>query len=365
MEVHAFRLTPGQDLKKSLVAYAKGEKLEAGCIVTCVGSLKKVRHPRAIDFPRCPFASDDFHDPAADRDRTPPLAQICLRLANATATNKNETVSLQERFEIVSLTGTVSRHGCHLHVALADHQGNVVGGHVLEGCEVFTTAEIVIGECVNHVVSREHDEETGFDELVVTTKLSMQVPKRRSNSVVSMSSVEQSDSPALRQRSNASASNRGSAADDEFTFAPAPVSDVNADANLDRRHDGVDAAVDRFVNDAVSSLGPRRDFRASGGGSREMPESRRRVEHEPAPMAQLTDWRAKDARRERQRLRRIQLEEEAARARGENPPRRGILGWLGSLIAPEPEPASPPREAEGGEVRGAEEGGEARNESND
>ena len=63
MEVHAFRLTPGQDLKKSLVAYAKGEKLEAGCIVTCVGSLKKVRHPRAIDFPRCPFASDEFRDP--------------------------------------------------------------------------------------------------------------------------------------------------------------------------------------------------------------------------------------------------------------------------------------------------------------
>ena len=295
---------------------------------------------------------------AADRDRTPPLAQICLRLANATATNKNETVSLQERFEIVSLTGTVSRHGCHLHMALADHQGNVVGGHVLEGCEVFTTAEIVIGECVNHVFSREHDETTGFDELVVTTKLSMQVPKRRSNSVVSTSSMEQSDSPALRQRSNSSASNRGSAADDEFTFAPAPVSDANADANLGRRNDGVDAAVDRFVNDAVSSLGPRRDFRASGGGSREIPESRRRVEHEPAPMAQLSDWRAKDARRERQRLRRIQLEEEAARARGENPKPRGILGWLGSLIAPEPEPALPPREAEGGEVGGAEEGGD-------
>ena len=267
-------------------------------------------------------------------------------------------MSLQERFEIVSLTGTVSRHGCHLHMALADHQGNVVGGHVLEGCEVFTTAEIVIGECVNHVFSREHDEETGFDELVVTTKLSMQVPKRRSNSVVSTSSMEQSDSPALRQRSNSSASNRGSAADDEFTFAPAPVSDANADANLGRRNDGVDAAVDRFVNDAVSSLGPRRDFRATGGGSRQIPEPRRRVEHEPAPMAQLSDWRAKDARRERQRLRRIQLEEEAARARGENPKPRGILGWLGSLIAPEPEPALPPREAEGGEVGGAEEGGD-------
>ena len=149
--------------------------------------------------------------------------QICLRLANATATNKNETVSLQERFEIVSLTGTISRHGCHLHMALADHQGNVVGGHVLEGCEVFTTAEIVIGECVNQVFSREHDEDTGFDELVVTTKLSMQVPKRRSNSTVSASSMDaQSDSPALRQRSNGAASNRGVDTESEFTFNPNP-----------------------------------------------------------------------------------------------------------------------------------------------
>ena len=42
MEIHAFRLTPGQDLKKSLLSYAKGAKLEAACVVTCVGSLSKV-----------------------------------------------------------------------------------------------------------------------------------------------------------------------------------------------------------------------------------------------------------------------------------------------------------------------------------
>lgn len=276
--------------------------------------------------------------------------QICLRLANATATNKNETVSLQERFEIVSLTGTISRHGCHLHMALADHQGNVVGGHVLEGCEVFTTAEIVIGECVNQVFSREHDEDTGFDELVVTTKLSMQVPKRRSNSTVSASSMDaQSDSPALRQRSNGAASNRGVDTESEFTFNPNPGA---PNQSAKDQNDGVDAAVDRFVSDAVHSLGPRRDFRSSGGGSRDIVQEQRRVRQEPEPMAQLTDWRAKDARRERQRLRRMELEEEAARARGEDPPPRGLLGWLGSLIAPEaPSPATG-GEASGGEASG-------------
>ena len=147
MEIHAFRLTPGQDLKKSLLAYAKGAKLEAGCVVTCVGSLSKVS----------------------------------LRLANADGGKRgsNETVSLEERFEIVSLAGTVSRYGCHLHMSLSDYQGNVVGGHVLDGCVVFTTAEMVLGECVGHVFTRERDDETGFDELVVTTKLAVAPPPRR------------------------------------------------------------------------------------------------------------------------------------------------------------------------------------------
>jgi len=148
MEIHAFRLTPGQDLRKSLLSYAKGAKLEAGCVVTCVGSLSKVS----------------------------------LRLANADGKRgSNETVSLEERFEIVSLTGTVSRHGCHLHMALSDYQGNVVGGHVLDGCVIYTTAEIILGECVGHVFTREMDDETGFDELVVTTKLATAPPPRRRN----------------------------------------------------------------------------------------------------------------------------------------------------------------------------------------
>ena len=94
-------------------------------------------------------------------------------------------MSLDERFEIVSLTGTVSRHGAHLHMSLADYQGNVVGGHVMEGCEVFTTAEIVLGECSGHVFTRQRDDETGFDELVVTTRLELAPPPRRvANGVV-------------------------------------------------------------------------------------------------------------------------------------------------------------------------------------
>ena len=202
MEIHAFRLTPGQDLKKSLLAYAKGAKLEAGCIVTCVGSLSKVRARHRLFRPRRQHPRNRTHAVSADspplRTRPsphllddgptdpptfPPLVrsprQVTLRLANAGKSEGNETVSLDERFEIVSLTGTVSRHGAHLHMSLADYQGNVVGGHVMEGCEVFTTAEIVLGECSGHVFTRQRDDETGFDELVVTTRLELAPPPRR------------------------------------------------------------------------------------------------------------------------------------------------------------------------------------------
>ena len=54
-------------------------------------------------------------------------------------------MSYTGKFEIVSLTGTLSAGGSHhLHVAIADSTGAVFGGHLLAGCVVRTTAEIVL-----------------------------------------------------------------------------------------------------------------------------------------------------------------------------------------------------------------------------
>ena len=71
--------------------------------------------------------------------------------------------------EIVSLVGTLNDGG-HLHAALSDRSGKVVGGHVLGDMVVFTTAEIVIGECESLQFAREFDEQTGFDELKVINR---------------------------------------------------------------------------------------------------------------------------------------------------------------------------------------------------
>lgn len=73
---------------------------------------------------------------------------------------------LSGRFEIVSLVGTLNPDA-HLHVCLSDGEGRTVGGHVLGDLEVFTTAEVVVGEAADLRFSREMDERTGFPELAV------------------------------------------------------------------------------------------------------------------------------------------------------------------------------------------------------
>lgn len=75
-------------------------------------------------------------------------------------------IELNERFEIVSLVGTLNKDA-HLHICLADKDGKTVGGHVLGDLNVFTTAEVVIGEAVDLQFSREMDTRTGFPELVI------------------------------------------------------------------------------------------------------------------------------------------------------------------------------------------------------
>ena len=81
----------------------------------------------------------------------------------------HQILEVKGKQEIVSLTGTLAGQG-HLHASLADKDGRVVGGHVMGNMKVFTTAEVVIGNCDMLSFTREMDDETGFDELVVKEK---------------------------------------------------------------------------------------------------------------------------------------------------------------------------------------------------
>lgn len=131
VKIHAFRLKPGQDLKQEITSYVQQHKIEAGWIMTCVGS----------------------------------VTQYNLRFANQPDGNK-----ANGHFEIVSLVGTVSINGSHLHMSVSDSTGATIGGHLLDSNLVYTTAEIVIGEGRQFVFTREKDGTTPWEELQIKPK---------------------------------------------------------------------------------------------------------------------------------------------------------------------------------------------------
>jgi hypothetical protein len=128
---HPLRLRPGTDLKGEIEAYVKREQIEAGWISTCVGSLTVLQ----------------------------------VRYANLPAAD-----TLQVHLEIVSLTGTVSVNGSHLHISVSDSTGKTIGGHLMDGSKVYTTAEIVIGESLRHRFTREEDGSTPWKESQIRKK---------------------------------------------------------------------------------------------------------------------------------------------------------------------------------------------------
>ena len=126
--VYAFRLKPGQDLKAEIQKLVNEKQIKAGWINTCVGSLTNYQ----IRFANQPNGSSD-----------------------------------SGHFEIVSLTGTVSVNGSHLHISISDSTGKTIGGHLMEGCTIYTTAEIVIQSSSEFIFKREKDGTTPWEELQV------------------------------------------------------------------------------------------------------------------------------------------------------------------------------------------------------
>lgn len=125
---HCFRLKPNQDLKKELLHYCQQYHLKAVCVVSGVGSLIRAH----------------------------------IRLSGG-----KDVVEFQGPFEIVSLTGTLSSEGIHVHISLGNFEGHVIGGHLMDGCMIYTTAEIVLLEMTDLYFSRVMDEHTGFKELII------------------------------------------------------------------------------------------------------------------------------------------------------------------------------------------------------
>jgi len=132
MKIYTFRLKPDQDLFDSIEAFVADKKIEAGCVLSAVGS----------------------------------LTHATLRLANRDYYNEYEG-----HFEIVSMTGTVATSGSHIHVSISDGDGVTLGGHLVSGCKIYTTAEIILSVFDDVVYKRELlENDSGYEELVVYEK---------------------------------------------------------------------------------------------------------------------------------------------------------------------------------------------------
>lgn len=90
----------------------------------------------------------------------------CLLTARLRDASGLTVRTVDEPCEIVSLTGTVSKARCHLHIALSKEDLSVVGGHLVEGCIVNTTCELVLGVLDGWRFDTEADADTGYDEIV-------------------------------------------------------------------------------------------------------------------------------------------------------------------------------------------------------
>jgi uncharacterized protein len=124
--IHVLRLLPGADVRTSIRDWANENTIEAAVIASAVGSLTRAH----------------------------------LRYAG-----RADGIMTTADLEVLSFSGTLSRHGMHVHLSVADRDGQVLGGHLLEGCTVRTTLELIIHAIDGVSMLRMKDEATGYDEL--------------------------------------------------------------------------------------------------------------------------------------------------------------------------------------------------------
>jgi len=130
LEAASLRLSPGTDIRRCLEDFAREQDIKAAVILGAVGS----------------------------------LSTTCLRFAD-----RNKHTELSGKQEVLTLSGMLSDEGVHLHMSVADSNGECKGGHVVHGCIVYTTLEIAIALLPNTSFQRIFDPNTGFKELKVTS----------------------------------------------------------------------------------------------------------------------------------------------------------------------------------------------------
>ena len=127
LRCHCVRLRRGDDLMESIKALCREKNIAAGVVLSAVGCISEGRVRDA--------------------------SGVTIR-------------EIPDHCEIVSLDGTVSAQRCHLHISLSKEDLSTIGGHLVSGCIINTTCELVIAELPGVRFGVEEDPETGYDELI-------------------------------------------------------------------------------------------------------------------------------------------------------------------------------------------------------
>ena len=129
MELLPIRLKPGEDLRRALEDIVRAQVKPCGAfVISGIGSLVDGK----------------------------------LRFAE----ERNEAL-VAGPLEIVSIAGSVTSDGAHLHMTVSNKDGQVTGGHVGYGNLVRTTVEALLVLLPAWALTREFDPATGFKELVI------------------------------------------------------------------------------------------------------------------------------------------------------------------------------------------------------
>ncbi|MBL7951719.1 MAG: DUF296 domain-containing protein [Flavobacteriales bacterium] len=119
------RLLPAEEVRSTLERFCSDQGFEAAAIISAVGS---------VDNATIRFGG------------------------------RSEGTVVSGDLEICGLSGTLSKHGMHLHLTVADRDGQVTGGHLVQA-RVRTTLELVLQEIGGVRMPRRPDALTGHNEL--------------------------------------------------------------------------------------------------------------------------------------------------------------------------------------------------------
>jgi predicted DNA-binding protein with PD1-like motif len=125
-------MDPGEDVLESIEAVAKDNSVKSGQL-TLIGAVSKAK----LGY---------YHREAAEYRH----------------------ITIDEDVEVVSCMGDISSHEenivVHAHMIVADEAGKCYGGHLMSGCEVSVTIELVILETAIEL-TRKRDDHTGLNLL--------------------------------------------------------------------------------------------------------------------------------------------------------------------------------------------------------